>query len=180
VSLTFDPEEVRAFFEHSGVKGMHWGVRKTPQTNAQQRAVLEKKIMRINGQTAVSGYELRGSVLQKQYKRNIKKNPNWSYGKLSPEARAEYTHKADVKMTRKVIAAGVVETSAVLGGGALAYTHLKGSEATRQGAAISAILLAGKVGQMRISQVHQLHTAGKLDRLHAERDRLRKAAGIPT
>jgi hypothetical protein len=167
---------VDSYLAHFGVKGMHWGVRRDlPSSGGKQAelADINRQIQKLNSERIITGEELRGWALKKNYKRQIRKNPNFKVGKLSPEEKDKYHQKATNKATRALLIRGVFETSVVLGGAvAIGRTGLS-PEATR-GAQISTILLAGKMGSTRANEIRAVRTAEKFRKLDNRRDVLLK------
>jgi hypothetical protein len=179
--VVFDESELDEFLKHFGVKGMHWGVRETRSTSltptAAKRAELadlNKKISKIGGQKYVDGEELRGWALKKQYKKAVKKDPSFTYGKLTPEAKAEWQKRATRKVTRSLITRGVIETAVVLGGGTLGVNAVHLNKESKVGAEIAVILLAGHVGTTRVSELRSVHQASKFKQYDLRRDELNK------
>lgn len=152
---------------HSGVKGMHWGVRKkTPQ---QQIKKLTKKIDKIDANKLIEGVSLRGWAAKKQYNRLVKQNPKFSYGKLSPAEKLAYDKKAANRVKRSVVLRGAAEAGVIVGGTAGLIKVTKTSPQGARGALVAGVLLAGQVGYMRLQQVHAVNASLKLEKLQRER-----------
>lgn len=171
-------EEV--MLEHFGVKGMHWGVRKslTPaQERQRQLERVNKKINRIDANRVIEGASLQGWQLKKMAKKELKKNPNFTFSKLTPAQREAHLQRASDRARRRVIARGVVETGIILGGGLLALSQVKASPQTIRGAQASVGILSAKGGLSVVSNVNSIRANDRLRKLQAERDRLQKKTG---
>lgn len=161
---------------------MKWGEHvfgrdETPSNPRSELAKVQRQISKLDSDKIVTGEELRGWALQKQAKKAVRRDPSFTYGKLSPAEKAAYQHKATVRVTRSLVARGIFETSVVLAG---AYGVGKAplAENAKRGAQISAILLAGKVGTTRVQEIRAVRTADKFNRFDTRRDELRKQLSI--
>jgi hypothetical protein len=162
------PEEALA---HYGVKGMKWGVHRE-RTPEQQLARINKKISRIDANTAIEGISLQGWALKKQYKRSVRKDPAFKFNKLPVAEQERRQRKATNRVRRSVALRGAAEIAVILGGTALLANKVGSSPQAKNGALVSAAILSGKVGKMRIEQLHQLNVGVRLQRLQRERDQL--------
>jgi hypothetical protein len=168
-------EEIDDFLAHHGVKGMHWGVRKSPEQ--QKRAELQKinrKINRLNPDNVQTGLDVQGFGISKQYKKEVRKNPNFTFGKLSPAEKKAYEDKANSRARRAVVTRGAIEVAVILAGGNIAVNKLAQSPSSRQGAKIAVLLLAGQAGYIRLQQLGALHHVIKAEKLRDRRDALTK------
>ena len=172
-------EEIDAFLAHHGVKGMHWGVRKPERetTNVDRKreiSKINKKLDKGDANRIVEGAGLKGFAVKKQFEKETKKNPDFSYQKLSPAQKAEYQRKASRKITRRLVIQGSAETAAILVTGNVALNHVHGHPETINGARLATVLLAGKVGYSRVQQIRSVHESDKHDDLITRRDQLVK------
>jgi hypothetical protein len=170
-------EEVDEFLAHFGVKGMHWGERKAvePATRADLKGRIDKidaKLEKGNGDSVVSGYGLKGSAGAKQYKKAVKKNPDFSYKNLSPEQKRAYDKKSYNMAERAVVGRAAVESILILAGGNLVSNHIqtKNLPVARK---VTLLILATN-SAMRVSQLNSIHNAEKAETLQNQRHDLQK------
>lgn len=164
-----------ALLEHFGVKGMRWGVRKQPPrppTRNQQIQSLTRKIDRVGAETYVQGQQLRGWALKKQYKKEIKKNPKFSYKKLSPEDQVRYQEKAARKVNRATALRGAGAAAGILGGSLMLSNAARLSPVGRLGVLVTASMLAGNVGLTSIQEINAVNKSMKFDEWQRERKQL--------
>lgn len=169
--------QIEEFLMHHGVKGMHWGVHRTrtaEQVRNRELAKINRQTGRLNMDKVVEGLQLTGHFKLKQYNKAVKKDPGFTYKKLSPEAQKAYDAKARRKAYASVSAIGLGEMALVLGVGNLALNHVKGRPETINGARLATVLLAGKVGYMRASQLRAIHLSEKFTKLDTRRDQIYK------
>jgi len=158
---------------HFGVKGMKWGVRKSKPTSSTERLrELNRKANRLNAETLIVGENQLGAAFRKQYNKAMKKNPNFDFNALTPKQQAAYRAKGHRRAYRRTLIVGAVEASAIIAGGNLAIRQFKLRPQSVQGAKASVLVLAGKSGAMRVSELHAIRTTIKFRELNAERNRL--------
>lgn len=167
---------------HYGVKGMRWGIHRKEQTPEKQLAKLRKKHDNVSdakaerrGRATFEGERLVGHYLAKDYKKKVKKNPNYAVGKLPEMERIALERKAANKARRSVLLRGVAETGLVLAGGHFLLKNVKLSPQHQLGVQVSVVLLAGQVGKERVSQLHQINMAMKQRKYHRQVRTLEKA-----
>lgn len=71
------PNDYRNYLQHHGVKGMHWGIRKDPETRAlnKQRRLDEKQRFKIGREATIADYSYRkASKKVEKLKRKINRN----------------------------------------------------------------------------------------------------------
>lgn len=168
------PSLDEALLEHFGVKGMHWGVRKKENlTNKQQIARINKKISKLDIENRyVEGAGLVGRERAKIYKRRLKKDPKFTRRKLSTEQKLADEDKSAARISRKVVIAGAIEAGVIIGGTLALAKATKASPQAKRGATVSAVILAGRAGSIRISQLRSIHTVKKFEKLDIQRDAL--------
>jgi hypothetical protein len=167
---------VDEFLEHFGVKGMHWGVHKSDPANPQnlrgQISKIDAKLEKKDGANVLAGYGLKGWAGSKQYKKAIKKNPDFRYAKLSAEQKLAYDKKSYNMARRSVIGRTAVESALIVVGGTVVSDHVqtKNQDTAKK---VTLLVLATN-GAMRVSQLHSLNTAEKVENLHKQRYDLKK------
>lgn len=154
---------------HHGVKGMHWGQRKLSSLPPKQQLdALQNQRNKMDMNKALAGYNLRGYQIKKMYKREIKKNPDFTFNKLSPEAKQAWLKKGSNRAIRRTATEGAISAAILLGVGNYAVSKVHVSPSASKGARISVALLAGNVGRMTMSQISAIKTADKLDESFAQ------------
>lgn len=157
--------------EHYGVMGMKWGTHKE-RTPEQQIQRINKKIQKYDMDNYLSGIGIRGHSAKKINKRALKKNPEFSYKKLSPEAKAKYDSKVNRKARNSVMLRGATEVAIILGSTYGLTKAIKASPRARNGALVSAAILAGQNSIGRVGEVRAVNKSIKIDKLKSERDSL--------
>jgi hypothetical protein len=169
-------EEIDVFLAHHGIKGMRWGVHKSDPANPQnlrgQISKIDAKLEKKDGANVLAGYGLKGWAGSKQYKKAIKKNPDFSYSKLSAEQKLAYDKKSYNMARRSVIGRTAVESALIVVGGNVVSDHVqtKNQDTAKK---VTLLVLATN-GAMRVSQLHSLNTAEKVEDLHNQRHDLKK------
>jgi hypothetical protein len=168
---------VDEFLAHFGVKGMHWGVSKTtePATKTELKSQIDKinaKLEKGDGSKVISGYSLKGWAGAKQYKKAVKKNPDFSYAKLSPEQKRAYDKKSYNMAERAVVGRVAVESLLILGGGNLVSNHIQ-TKNLGTARKVTLLILATN-SAVRVSQLNSLHNAEKTENLQNQRRDLQK------
>jgi hypothetical protein len=171
--MTFD--EV---MEHHGVKGMHWGQKKAPTlTPADQKkdeiAKINRKLDNIDANRVLNGLSSSGRIQKRMANKEIKKDPNFRFSKLSEEQKKAFRDKAANKAIRGLAARGALEAGVVLGGGVLLVSSIASGKAAQQGK-VAFAGLSVKVLQMQLSQIRDVQISKKFNNLHARRDILEK------
>lgn len=161
--------ETDDFLAHYGVKGMKWGKRKTPE---QRLAKVNRKIDRIDGNRAFQGYMLRAHFTGKMAKKELKKNPNWDYRKLSDAEDARFNAKADAKARRVILRNGATAAAIIAAGAAYTTTQMKLSPQNARGAQIAFGILALKTLGPTVTEMREINSVSKLNRLQRERAKL--------
>lgn len=151
-------EEVNAFLEHFGVKGMQWGKRKSATAKSpreerlNQIRKIDKKISKFDAERIYGGAGLTGNY----QKRRQSKHP---YGK----ARARLALR------------GATEAAVLLGGSTLAMKKMGANPTQLRGGQIAFGLLAAQhIGRTRISQIHDVGVYKRHTKLIEEKRRLTK------
>lgn len=155
-------QEVDVFLEHFGVKGMRWGHRNPA-----------KRLDRLNANTAVLGYGIRGYAAGKVNKQYVKKNKLdkfeiKDYSKLSEDLRNKYDSKIKRRAYFSVIGRGVVEAALVKGAAHLAVKNLNFDKQAKDLIKEGSTVMAAMVGITRGIQVKAIHTSYTLDDLRKE------------
>jgi hypothetical protein len=172
--------DVEEFIAHFGVKGMRWGVRKSQLSSTEVRnseiARISKRIPKYNtekGLRVAAGYQLRERGLAKQSAKSLKRNPSFTYKELSPEQKAAFQRKASNAVTRSVMLKGAAQVAALLAGGPIVGANVGRSVEGATAGAIVSVLLAGKLGKTRVSELRSIHAATKSDERKLKIEKLR-------
>lgn len=149
-------EDVIAFLEHAGVKGMHWGVRKsrTAQTESPKERLskINTKLEKFNAERINSGAGLIG------------------YYQKRRQSQHPYT-KAKVRLAAR----GAVEAAVLLGGGTIAMRKLGANPATIKGSQIALGVLAVKeIGITRVSEIYDVSVYERHTKLINEKRAIEK------
>lgn len=164
---------------HYGVPGMKWGKSKSPKEQAKARLdKTEKKLSRMDGQQILNGANTRGHYGLKQYKREVRKNPDFEYGKLPPKAKVEYDRKVTNKTYRGLAARTALDVGLAVSigkiGGQKVY-GLNDKNSNVAAGALAATVVLGRVGQAR--SVSTFNKSKQLQSDVAELTRLIKNGG---
>jgi len=155
---------------HFGIKGMRWGVRKSPNSLAKAQSKMDK----LDANKAIAGISYQGHYLRKMANKELRKNPKFSYSKLTPQEKKDWQTKGSNKAIRSMATMGIIETALVLTGGSMLVNKALPRPETRVGAQVGVVLLAGQAGRIRVSQINAVRTAQKMDSLRTEIDALKK------
>lgn len=138
-------ELVEDFLEHHGIKGMHWGQRKTEPVSSKEQQLnnLDKKINSYSreknylrrvlpGSVTIAGAGARAQAAKSVMKLKKEKNSDGSTRLVTTDKSPKVTDKNRISLERKVtrralatnIAAGALFVTAVLGGSKLASKKL--------------------------------------------------------
>lgn len=156
--------EVEDFLAHYGVKGMRWGVRKS---NAQ------RKIDRLNTDSAIAGYGYRGHYAQKKAKRYAKKIgkdefTRKDFAKLSKKDQIKYERSIKRAAYSGIVGRGFVEAALVGGGGTLLVKGLKVNKKDAQILKVGGTYVMGHIAVGRTLQAKAIRDSYRLDRLREE------------
>ena len=144
--------DVDDFLAHYGVPGMKWGKKKGSVSAPDKRiAKIDRQLNRLNGHRIYDGAGLTG----------------WAVGKGKSNPGSYVKRTSALK--------GAVEVAAILGGVNIGLSKMRLSPRNKQGARVSALILAGTVAKVRIDEIRNVSQFQKQERLIDERSSLVKS-----
>lgn len=155
--------EEEVYLEHYGIPGMKWGVRRSPA----------KRLDRMNANSAMTGYGLRGYAAGKVSKSYIRKHKDPSfdikkYEKLPVKERKKYDAKIKRKAYTSVLGRAVLEPLLVAGVGSVAVSKLNVSQKDKEVLKQGALAFTALSSMARATQVKSIRDSYKTDKLRKE------------
>lgn len=162
--------------QHFGVKGMHWGQRKTPdQMTTSEKAArikqLNKKMDRLDMDAAITGIGVRGYYASKMHEKALKKDPGLADRKpirRKGQELADFNRTLTRKARNGVLLRGVPQLGLIVAGGAIGISKLAKTPRAVQGGKAMTALLAINGAKIMYADLHGINTADKRERILAE------------
>lgn len=155
------------YLEHFGKKGMKWGVRNEQHSFNRKR----RKLERVNSDSALTGYNLKGASAQKISNKRLKKDAGWDlkgFQNLSQKERDAYNRKISLNAYGATLIRGTIQTAIVLGSGKLLLSQMNLNPKLLKQGETSVKVLAASFGLTQVKELKGIHDANKLDKLRAE------------